>query len=159
MTEHTYNVNVEWTGNLGQGTSGYQTYKRDYTLSSGDKLPIFGSSDPAFLGDPKKWNPEDLLVASASACHKLWYLHLCAVNNIQVVSYFDSAQGSMIDQHPTKKGHFTEILLKPIIYITAQSDIKRAFQLHDDAHHECFIANSLNFPVRCTPTIYVSDEI
>ncbi|MEA2774876.1 MAG: hypothetical protein QOF90_282, partial [Acetobacteraceae bacterium] len=80
MTEkkHTYRVLVEWTGNRGQGTPDQTGYSRDHTISAGAKQPIAGSSDPAFRGDPGRWNPEELLLASISACHKLWYLGLCA---------------------------------------------------------------------------------
>jgi len=76
---HHYELTVRWTGNTGSGTSGYKNYKRDDEITSNAaKQPILGSSDPAFRGDSSRWNPEELLVASLSACHKLWYLHLCA---------------------------------------------------------------------------------
>jgi len=95
--EHHYQVSVEWTGNKGQGTASYKAYDRDYQMSAGEKAPIAGSSDPAFLGDATRWNPEDLLVASASACHKLWYLHLCAEAGIIVQAYRDDAEGTMVE--------------------------------------------------------------
>lgn len=86
--EHHYRVNIEWTGNKGQGTASYKAYSRDFTISALNKAEITGSSDPAFLGDKSRWNPEDLLVASVSACHKLWYLHLCAEAGISRVSHY-----------------------------------------------------------------------
>ena len=52
---------------------------------------------PAFRGDRTRWNPEDLLVGSLSACHKLWYLHLCAVEGVRVLSYRDEAEGLMAE--------------------------------------------------------------
>ena len=88
--EHHYQVTVKWTGNKGNGTQTYKSYDRSYEMSSTNKPTILGSSDPAFLGDNSRWNPEDLLLASASACHKLWYLHLCAVDGISVLSYIDA---------------------------------------------------------------------
>ncbi|WP_166365221.1 OsmC family protein [Pseudomonas akapageensis] len=153
MTEHTYEVTVTWQGNTGTGTSGYQDYRRDFLVEASGKPAIECSSDPAFLGDPKKWNPEDFLVASVSACHKLWYLHLCAVNKITVLSYVDAPIGRMIDTHPTRKGHFTEIVLRPVIELSKESDKALAVRLHEEAHHECFLANSVNFPIRCEPVI------
>ncbi|WP_437609160.1 OsmC family protein [Erwinia sp. V71] len=148
--EHHYQVDVEWTGNQGKGTESYKTYSRNFAVSAGAKPTINGSSDPAFLGDASRWNPEDLLLASASACHKLWYLHLCAEAGISVASYLDHAEGTMVEG---EKGRFTDIVLKPQIVIRAGDDAERARQLHHKAHELCFIANSLNFPVRCEPQI------
>ena len=96
--EHKYQTTVEWTGNHGTGTSGYRAYGREHVIWSGNKPEIPGSSDPAFLGDPSRWNPEELLLASVSACHKLWYLHLCADAGIAVLAYVDQAEGTMTDR-------------------------------------------------------------
>ena len=93
--------------------------------------------------------PEDLLVASASACHKLWYLHLCAVNHIHVVSYVDHALGFMEDTDPVKRGHFTQIILRPEVVLEKGADQEFAAKLHEEAHHECMIANSVNFSITC----------
>ena len=95
MTErrHVYTARIEWSGNLGFGTSSYRAYSRDYRISAGDKPPIEGSSDPAFRGDARRWNPEELLVASLSTCHQLWYLHLCAEAGIVVTAYHDEPSG------------------------------------------------------------------
>ena len=153
--EHHYRVNIEWVGNKGQGTESYKAYSRDFTISALNKAEISGSSDPAFLGDKSRWNPEDLLLASASACHKLWYLHLCAEAGISVCAYLDRAEGSMIDGD---RGHFTRITLRPEIVIREGDDIQLATDLHHQAHQQCFIANSLNFPIECLPVISISSE-
>ncbi|CAG9164739.1 OsmC family protein [Cupriavidus pinatubonensis] len=147
--EHHYRVSVEWTGNKGSGTSGYRAYARDYVIRSGAKPVIPGSSDPSFLGDAARWNPEDLLVASAAACHKLWYLHLCADAGIVVLAYVDDAEGTMIE---AQSGRFTRIVLRPRVTVRAGDDLELAARLHHTAHEQCFIANSLNFPVLCEPT-------
>ncbi|WP_377154615.1 OsmC family protein [Roseateles sp. UC29_93] len=148
--EHHYHVTVTWTGNQGSGTSGYKAYRRDHAIEAPDKAPILGSSDPAFLGDRTRWNPEDLLVASTSACHKLWYLHLCAEAGIAVLAYVDEAEGTMVEG---EKGRFTQIVLRPRVTVRAGDDVELAQRLHHDAHEQCFIANSLNFPVLCEPSI------
>ena len=148
--EHHYQVDIEWTGNTGSGTESYNSYRRDFTLSAENKPDIYGSSDPAFLGDAARWNPEELLLASASACHKLWYLHLCAEAGISVYSYADRASGTMVEG---PKGRFTGITLKPVITLRPGDDLKLAEELHHRAHRLCFIANSLNFPVACEPAI------
>ena len=112
---------------------------------------IAGSSDPAFRGDPARWNPEELLLASVSACHKLWYLHFCAVSGVVVTDYVDHAEGTMVTE-PEGDGRFTEIVLKPQVTIGA-GDAALAEKLHHDAHEKCFIANSVNFPIRCEAAV------
>jgi organic hydroperoxide reductase OsmC/OhrA len=153
--EHHYAVTVEWTGNRGTGTSGYRGYGRDYTIEAAGKPAIPGSADPAFRGDKARWNPEDLLVASASACHKLWYLHLCADAGVAVLAYVDEAQGTMVDN--AEAGHFKEIVLRPRVTIRAGDNRSLAERLHHDAHEQCYIANSVNFPIRCEPVIVVAE--
>lgn len=146
--EHHYKVQVEWTGNRGSGTSGYRDYDRNHVISTTGKPAIPGSSDPAFRGDAARWNPEDLLVASASACHKLWYLHLCAEAGIVVTAYVDEAEGTM--QEDASSGQFERIVLRPRVTIAA-GDHELALQLHHAAHDKCYIANSVNFPILCEP--------
>ena len=150
--QHVYRVTVEWTGDRGSGTTSYASYGRDHTISAGTKGPIAGSSDPAFRGDAARWNPEDLLVASISACHKLWYLHLCATSGVSVVSYRDEAEGVM-QEDSTGAGRFVRALLRPVVVIRAGDDVEKAARLHHDAHQYCFIANSVNFPITCEPVI------
>ncbi|MDR6390984.1 OsmC family protein [Paraburkholderia phenoliruptrix] len=149
--EHNYKVSVQWTGNRGSGTSGYRDYGRDHVIASGSKPAIPGSSDAAFLGDASRWNPEDLLVASASACHKLWYLHLCSDAGIVVVDYRDDAEGTMLDS--PQQGRFSQIVLRPRVVLQAGADVELARQLHHTAHEKCYIANSVNFPILCEPVI------
>lgn len=152
MTAHRYTVDVVWTGNHGTGTSGYRGYGREHEIRIDGKPPIAGSSDPAFLGDPGRHNPEDLLVAALSSCHMLWYLHLAAVAGIVVTAYADRAGGTMATD--ADGGRFTDVLLRPRVVIAA-GDAALAAALHEEAHHACFIARSVNFPVRCEPEIVI----
>ena len=151
---HRYSVAVEWTGNTGTGTSGYRNYERRYEISAGTQKPaIPGSSDPAFRGDPARWNPEELLLAALSACHKLWYLHLCAVAGVVVVAYVDHAEGVM-EESTDGSGRFQRVILHPQVTVASGSDLARARELHHEAHAKCFIANSVNFPVQVEPEIH-----
>ena len=156
MAEHKHNyayaLTVRWSGNRGHGTTGYREYDRDFVVSAPGKPEIAGSSDPEFRGDATRWNPEELLLASVSACHKLWYLHYCAVSGVVVMAYDDHAEGTMVMEQGSP-GHFTEIVLRPHITITKGSDADVALELHEQSHESCFIANSVNFPVRCEPVI------
>jgi organic hydroperoxide reductase OsmC/OhrA len=150
--EHAYRVGLAWTGNLGQGTSGYRAYARSHEITAPGKPPLPGSSDPHFLGDPARYNPEELLVASLSSCHMLWYLHLCADAGIVVTKYVDRPEGTMIET-PEGGGHFTEVVLRPTAAIRGDCDAGLAIALHERAHELCFIARSVRFPVRCEPEI------
>src|SRR5580704_10457334 len=153
MRKHEYKTSLRWTGNLGAGTSDYRAYARDYEITGPSKAATLpGSSDPHFRGDATRYNPEDLLVASLSACHLLSYLHLCAVNKIVVTAYEDDATGAMAE-NADGSGQFTEVTLRPRVTITAESDAAKAAALHEDAGKLCFIARSVNFPVRHEPVI------
>lgn len=144
--DHFYNINVWWTGNKGAGTSGYRSYERNYIISAENKPEIHASADPAFRGDKTKYNPEELLLASLSGCHMLWFLHLCADNGIVVVDYVDNPTGVMIET-PDGSGKFREATLNPEVTITDETMVHLIDGLHKKANELCFIANSVNFPV------------
>jgi len=150
--EHYYTVQMQWTGNLGTGTSDYRSYARDHQISAQGKPIIEGSADPAFRGDRDRYNPEDLLVAALSSCHMLSYLHLCAVSKIVVTDYRDEAIGTMVET-TGGGGRFSAVVLRPVVTISAESDAGLATQLHEKAHALCFIATSVNFPVSCEPSV------
>jgi organic hydroperoxide reductase OsmC/OhrA len=154
---HHYALEVVWTGNSGSGTSSYSGYARDHNISSAEKGPINGSSDPVFRGDRTRYNPEELLVASASACHMLSYLHLCSVNGVVVLAYEDRPTGDM-EEVVGGAGAFVRVDLHPSVTISSASDAKLADSLHEEAHKNCFIANSLNVPVITHPNITVQNR-
>ncbi|MFO1152886.1 MAG: OsmC family protein [Rhodospirillales bacterium] len=147
---HAYQLRLTWTGNRGTGTAGPRAYARDHRIEAAGKPVLEGSSDPAFLGDPGRYNPEELLVAATAACHMLWYLHLCADAGVTVLTYEDDPVGTMVET-ADGGGRFTRILLRPRVRLAAGADEARALALHTDAHRLCFIANSLNCPVVCEP--------
>jgi organic hydroperoxide reductase OsmC/OhrA len=149
--EHHYTIAVDWTGNQGTGTSAYKAYARAHHIHSAGKPTIPGSSDPAFRGDPACYNPEELLVASLSTCHMLWYLHLCSVGGIVVTAYADRAEGTMIEE-ADGGGRFTGVVLKPEVTVKSGADLAKARALHAEAHKLCFIARSVNFTVTHEPT-------
>jgi organic hydroperoxide reductase OsmC/OhrA len=154
--KHTYNLVVEWTGNKGEGTKNYLAYDRNHTVFVDSKKEILCSSDPAFRGDKTRHNPEELFLASIATCHMLWYLHLCSDNGIIVNSYRDSATGIM-QETENGGGHFTEVILYPIVVVEDESMIELANKLHQKANEFCFIANSCNFPIHHQPNCKVKD--
>lgn len=148
---HHYKATITWTGNTGKGTIDYRAYERNHTISIDGKPPIPGSSDPSFRGDPTRYNPEEMLVASLSACHMLWYLHVCTEAGVVVVDYIDDATGIMAET-ADGGGHFKEVTLHPKVTVRDESMIAKANELHHKANKLCFIANSCNFPILHNPT-------
>ncbi len=155
--EHTYSVELDWTGNAGSGTSSYGAYSRAHELRVVGKPPILGSSDSGFRGDPARWNPEELLVASLAACHQLWYLHLCAIAGIVVESYSDRASGVMLEEDGGA-GQFASVTLRPHARLAPGADEQKALRLHQEAARMCFIARSVSFPVHHEPSFVIWPE-
>jgi organic hydroperoxide reductase OsmC/OhrA len=152
IRRHHYRIATRWIGNRGAGTADYRAYGRDYESAGEGKSGVIpGSADAAFRGDPSRYNPEELLVAALSSCHMLAYLHLCADAGIVVTAYADDAEGEMAEGGGT--GHFTRVTLRPRTAVADASRIAEAAALHERAHHACFIAQSVNFPVDCDPRV------
>ncbi len=150
---HEYNLTVTWTGNRGQGTADYRTYSRDHEIHGiGKEGPLRGSSDATFRGDPARYSPEELLVASLSACHMLWVLHLCADAGIIVTEYTDRVNGVM-QEDADGAGQFVSVTLRPHMSISDPGRVAEATVLHGRAHQLCFIARSVNFAVNHEPVI------
>ena len=152
--DHHYAVTMVWQGNLGTGTSGYREYSRaNEVTAEGKAHPIAGSADRTFHGDRERWNPEELLLAALSQCHMLSYLHVATRHGIVVTAYEDAATGTM--RQAGDGGAFTEAVLRPVVTISA-GDPEVAREIHHEASTLCFIASSVNFPVRHEPSIVVS---
>lgn len=156
MHKHAYTVSTKWKGNKGEGTSTYRSYERNHTISIKGKPDIEGSSDPAFRGDPAKYNPEEFLVAALSICHMLSYLHVCTMAGVIVTAYEDVAEGKM-EETPNGGGHFTEVLLRPIVTVKDASMVDNAMKAHHRASELCFITSSVNFPVHHKPECQVDE--
>lgn len=154
MKKHNYKIEIEWTGNEGNegnGTVNYKSYNRNHKIMADGKYNrINGSSDATSMGDKTRYNPEELFLSSLSACHMLWYLHLCTVHKIIVMEYFDSATGIM-EETENGSGKFTEVTLNPKVMITDLNMVSKANELHKEANKMCFIANSCNFEIGHNP--------
>ncbi len=146
--QHTYTLNLMWRGK----TDDPRTYDRSYILSGNGKTEIAGSADAWSRGDAKKWNPEEMLLASMASCHMLWYLYLCTSAKIVVTEYQDHPTG-ILNINPEGKSSFAEATLTPQIVITDPSRIEDAIALQKQAHDKCFIINSVNFEVKLNPQV------
>jgi organic hydroperoxide reductase OsmC/OhrA len=148
---HRFEIDLRWTGNRGAGTASYASYGREYEISApGKDAVIAGSSAPAFRGARTRYNPEELLIAALSSCHMLWFLHGCADAGIVVEQYHDAAGGT-IQLDANGDGRFSEVVLHPRILLADERRSGEVPALHERAHERCFIARSVNFPVRCEP--------
>ncbi|WP_299843326.1 OsmC family protein [uncultured Roseovarius sp.] len=146
MAEHDYTARVVWTGNRGQGTTSYRAYDRTWNVETPGKPVIPCSNDPLLGGDPTLHNPEDLLIASLSACHMLWYLHLASDAGIVVQSYADDPL-AVGETDKTGASRFLRATLRPQITVPDGTDLALADTIHHQIHKTCFIARSVNFPV------------
>jgi organic hydroperoxide reductase OsmC/OhrA len=147
-TIHHYDVRTTWVGQPGRGFDGL------HEVTAPGLSPLLGSADPAFGGDSARWNPEQTFTAALSQCHMLMYLFLCAASSVEVLSYVDEAHGAMKLTGATG-GHFVEVTLRPKVGVAAPDMVETATQLHDRAHAMCFLANSVNFPVKHEPVVRV----
>ncbi len=143
---HDYAVHLTWTGGADGPAHDYASYSRTYALAIAGKPTLEASADPLFRGDPALHNPEDLLVGALAGCHMLTYLAHCVRAKITVTAYEDAASGTMVLE--SGGGRFTEVTLRPRVTVAADADVEKALALHEAAHHDCFIAASMNFPVR-----------
>ncbi|GAA1322848.1 OsmC family protein [Leucobacter albus] len=153
-TEHEYEIEVEWRGNRGTGTSGYREYGRELVIRAAGKEELEGSADPTFHGNRDRWNPEELLVTALAQCHMLSYLHMAVRAGVVVTAYRDRAAGTM--RQEGMGGQFTEVTLRPEVTVADASMVDAAREAHTDAYKNCFIARSVNFPVRHEPVILVA---
>jgi len=149
---HSYQTNLTW---VGAGVAPFQKHDRSYEVACEGKPTLLGSADQTFRGNKGRWNPEDLLVASLSACHHLWYMGLCAAAGIEVKAYEDAAEREMVEERIGEGGQFARVILRPRVTLARGADKAKAKELHHTAHEKCFIARSVNFPVRHEPTIEV----
>ena len=150
LGEHHYSLTVQWTGNLGSGTSSYRGYSRDHdVLIPG--LPVLpGSADPTFHGDRSRYNPEQLLLAALAQCHMLSFLHVAVRHGVVVTDYRDEATG-MLRLNRDGSGQFESVTLHPQVTLADPAHAALAGQMHHEANQVCFIARSVNFPVHHDP--------
>jgi organic hydroperoxide reductase OsmC/OhrA len=159
-SEHHYSVRIQWQGNRGSGTSDYRSYGRQHLIEADGKHDISGSADRVFHGDRDRWNPEELLVAALAQCHMLSYLHVAASHGVVVTDYADAPVGTML-QTPGGGGHFTLVVLHPVVTVAAapgdaDAIVELAAALHEEAARKCFIAASMGFPVRHEATTVIA---
>jgi organic hydroperoxide reductase OsmC/OhrA len=150
---HLYRTSLHWSAEGGEGTKTYKSFARTHRITAKTKS---GEDKPAIVATSAfhsldHYNPDEMLLASLSSCHMLWYLHLCADNSVVVVDYRDEAE-LVLRLDAKGEGKVERAMLRPRVRISSgDPDVARA--LHKDAHAKCFVANSVKFPVECEPEI------
>ncbi|MET3803067.1 organic hydroperoxide reductase OsmC/OhrA [Nakamurella sp. UYEF19] len=145
---HTYHAHVLWTGST---KSGYRNYTRFHRAVAPPAPEVPLSADPHFRGDPAYLNPEQLLVMAASSCQLLSFLSVAALHHLEILDYDDDAHGEMSDTGQPMR--ITHILLRPVITVATDTDHALVEPLVQEAHHGCYIANTLNSDVIVQPTV------
>ena len=131
-------------------------YSRRHLIRFDGGAEVPGSSSPTVvrppLSDPAAVDPEELFIASLSACHMLWFLDIAARRGFRVDRYEDEAEGVM-EKDAQGKVAVTRVTLRPAVQFSGDEVPTRAEleQLHHEAHEECFIASSVKTDVRCEP--------
>jgi len=148
--QHEYSARIVWTGNAGEGTRRYRGYARTWDIATPGKPIVHCSNDPLLGGDPALPNPEDLMLATVSACHMLWYLHLACNAGIVIHNYTDEPV-AVGETATNGAGRFLGATLRPRIEVEPGADLDKAAALHGEVYQYCFIARSINFPVAYEP--------
>jgi organic hydroperoxide reductase OsmC/OhrA len=155
LGEHGYAIELEWTGDLGEGTAHPRAYRRTHVVRAAGKLhELEGSSDRVFHGDRDRWNPEELLLAALADCHMLSYLYAAARHGVVVRGYTDAATATL-KEDGKGGGAIVEAMLRPRVTVADASMLELAQSLHAEASAQCFIAASVSFPVHHEPTALV----
>jgi organic hydroperoxide reductase OsmC/OhrA len=149
-----FTSHLEWTGAAQGATRDPSAFSRDLSVAL-DAVTLPMSSAPGYRGDPRRANPEQLLVAALSACHALTYLFLAAKHGVPVIGYTDDAEGRLgiVDG----KVRMSQVTLRPRITLEAGGDESLARELVVKAHGGCFIGNSVRTPVEIAPAVMVQD--
>ena len=148
---HLFQCRLEWTGAAQGPAADVQTYSRDHRIDFEGRPSIEASSAPAYVGDPSRLNPEEMLTAALSSCQMLTYLSIMARSRMPVVAYTDEAEG-VLEKGEDGKLWMTRVTLRPRITLPAGSDLQKAGALIEKAHQHCFIANSVRTQVTIEPT-------
>lgn len=149
--EHGYALSLHWVGAARGPVQDYAGYDRAWVARIDGKPDLAGSADPLFRGDAGAHNPEDLLIAALASCHMLSVLAIAGRARIPVAGYVDEARGTMIFEGGG--GRFTQVVLRPRLTLLPGTTLAldRLQEIHEEAHRDCFIAASVNFPVRVEP--------
>jgi organic hydroperoxide reductase OsmC/OhrA len=144
MSEHT--ATIDWKRETPDFT--YQSYNRDHDWIFDGGVSIRASAAPAYLGSESCVDPEEAFVASLSSCHMLTFLAIALKKRLIVDRYQDRAVG-VLDKDPAGHLAIVRVTLHPQVTFSGEKtpSLEELRLLHDQAHHACFIANSVKTDV------------
>jgi organic hydroperoxide reductase OsmC/OhrA len=154
MAEHT--ATVAWDRFDAAFTDNRYSRAHRWMFDGGATIPASSSPHvvPVPMSDPLGVDPEEAFVASLSSCHMLWFLSIAASRGFVVDRYEDNAVGTMA-RDGSGRPAMTRVALRPTIAFSGTSlptdDEIRA--MHDAAHHECFLANSVRTEIVIEPVV------
>jgi organic hydroperoxide reductase OsmC/OhrA len=153
---HNFETTLRWPADAAQKLPPDPAFSRNSVLASPGKPDVPASSPAVFGGDETRYNPEVLMMLSLSQCHMLTYLAIAAKKRIAVLKYEDQVTGT-VGTGPAGKTQMIDVLLRPRVTVAKGTDLADAKAMHDKAHANCFMANSVNFSVRNEPVIVAAD--
>ena len=151
MTEpHHFQIRLAWPADPAQTAHPDANFSRNAIVSADGKAVVEVSAPTVFGGDASRYNPEELLIMSLAECHMLTYLAITSKKRLKVLHYADAAEGTLaIGEFGTAgKMSMQEVVLHPRVLVAKGSNLEEAKSMHEKAHANCFVANSVNFPVR-----------
>jgi organic hydroperoxide reductase OsmC/OhrA len=149
---HTFETTLVWPAEAGQTLPPDAAFSRNSVLAAPGKPFIAASSPIVFGGDATRYNPEEMLMLSLSQCHMLTYLAIAAKKRMGILGYEDRAAGTL-GMGPSGKMQMVDVLLRPRVTVARGTILADAQALHEKAHANCFVANSMNFTVRNEPSV------
>ena len=151
---HTFETRLRWPADSGQSMPPDASFSRNNVMNSVGKADVPGSAPGVYGGDVSRYNPEELLLMSLSECHMLTYLAIAAKKRMTIIAYEDRATGTLglgengIKSGPPGKMSMQEVTLRPKVTVARGTDLADAMAIHEKAHANCFMSNSVNFPVK-----------
>ena len=145
-----YVATIRWRRQHADFVDGRYSRGHEWHFDGGLVAPASASPQivKAPWSDPGGIDPEEAFVASLSSCHMLFFLSLAAKQGITVDDYVDEAEGRM-RRNADGQIAMTDVVLRPLAtYREPAPDAATVEALHDAAHHQCFIANSVRTEVR-----------
>ena len=142
--QHEFSLRAEWN-NADEHPHPQRGFSRDVIIQSDGPGELRGSAAKAFHGDATRWNPEELVLAALVECHILSYLYVAGQAELEVEKV--SVRGELTLEAGPEGGQIRAATLYPEVWVADTMQMPRARELHEEAHRQCFIARSLNFPI------------
>ena len=146
---HNFETTLRWPASATQARPPVADFSRNNILGGAGKPDVPGSSPAIFGGDSTRYNPEELLLMSLAQCHMLTFLAIATKKQMTILAYEDRATGKLgLGEHGIKgRMSMQEVILHPRVTVAKGTDLADAQAIHEKAHANCFVANSVNFPV------------